>query len=197
MEIPDQLAGEMEAAFQEEPPSLEETAADAAASAQPVTEKPASSTAVEEKPAPVQETPRGARILGRIDLRRAARVEPAPTPVARRPVPGATAAPSSVQTEVPRPARDGEAAKPERAEGYKPAKAGRHKKRVVKKQDVLEFREKELRAGRIPRKKRALPGKEQRKTEITIPRASKRVIKISEVITVGDLARDMGVKAGE
>src|SRR5262245_44617659 len=196
-EIPDQLAGEMEAVFQEEPPSLEETAADAAASAQPVTEKPASSTAVEEKPAPVQEAPRGARILGRIDLRRAARVEPAPTPVARRPVPGATAVPSSVQTEVPRPARDGEAAKPEGAEGDKPAKAGRHKKRVVKKQDVLEFREKELRAGRIPRKKRALPGKEQRKTEITIPRASKRVIKISEVITVGDLARDMGVKAGE
>ena len=36
-----------------------------------------------------------------------------------------------------------------------------------------------------------------RKTEITVPRASKRVIKISEVITVGDLARDMGVKAGE
>jgi translation initiation factor IF-2 len=68
---------------------------------------------------------------------------------------------------------------------------------VVKKQDVLEFREKELRAGRIPRKKRALPGKEQRKTEITVPRASKRIVKISEVITVGDLAREMGVKAGE
>src|SRR5262245_15338350 len=197
MEIPDQLAGEMEAVFQEEPPTIEETAGEAASSAQPVTEKPASSTAVEEKPAPVQEAPRGARILGRIDLRRAARVEPAPTPVARRPVPGATAAPSSVQTDVPRPARDGEAAKPEGADGDKPAKVGRHKKGVVKKQDVLEFREKELRGGRIPRKKRALPGKELRKTEITVPRASKRVIKISEVITVGDLARDMGVKAGE
>src|SRR5262249_22276532 len=125
------------------------------------------------------------------------RVEPAPTPVVRRPVPGAPAAPYVVQTEAISPARDGEAAKPQGAEGEKPAKAGRHKKRVVKKQDVLEFREKELRSGRIPRKKRALPGKEQRKTEITVPRASKRVIKISEVITVGDLARDMGVKAGE
>src|SRR5678816_2694777 len=29
------------------------------------------------------------------------------------------------------------------------------------------------------------------------PRASKRIIKISEVITVGDLSREMGVKAGE
>jgi translation initiation factor IF-2 len=68
---------------------------------------------------------------------------------------------------------------------------------VVKKQDVLEFREQDLRSGRIPRKKRALPGKEQRKTAITVPRASKRVIKISEVITVGDLSREMGVKAGD
>jgi len=197
IEIPDQLAGEMEAVFHEEPPSVEEMTAEAAPSAQPVTEEPAPTAAVEEKPAPVQEAPRGARILGRIDLRRATRVEPAPTPVARRPVPGAPAAPSVVQTETLRPAGDGEVAKPQGAEGEKPAKAGRHKKRVVKKQDVLEFREKELRSGRIPRKKRALPGKEQRKTEITVPRASKRVIKISEVITVGDLARDMGVKAGE
>jgi len=197
IEIPDQLAGEMEAVFHEEPPSVEEMTAEAAPSAQPVTEEPAPTAAVEEKPAPVQEAPRGARILGRIDLRRATRVEPAPTPVARRPVPGAPAAPSVVQTEALRPAGDGEVAKPQGAEGEKPAKAGRHKKRVVKKQDVLEFREKELRSGRIPRKKRALPGKEQRKTEITVPRASKRVIKISEVITVGDLARDMGVKAGE
>ena len=81
--------------------------------------------------------------------------------------------------------------------GDKP-KAGRHKKRVVKKQDVIESREKEVRGGRgIPRKKRVMPGKEVRRTEITVPRASKRVIKISEVISVGDLSREMGVKAGE
>ena len=47
------------------------------------------------------------------------------------------------------------------------------------------------------KKKRALPGKEQRQTEITVPKASKRVMRISEVVTVGDLARNMGVKAGE
>jgi translation initiation factor IF-2 len=197
IENPDQLAGEMEAVFQEEPSGAEEMTAEAAPSVQPVREEPAPKPTADEKPALVQEAPRGARILGRIDLRRATRVEPAPTPVARRPVPGAPVAPPVVQTEALRPARDGEAAKPQGAEGEKPAKTSRHKKRVVKKQDVLEFREKELRSGRIPRKKRALPGKEQRKTEITVPRASKRVIKISEVITVGDLARDMGVKAGE
>jgi translation initiation factor IF-2 len=141
---------------------------------------------------PVQaETPRGgARILGRIDLKQTLRVEPAPTPVLRKPAPG-PAGPRPADTGA-RPA-DGAPA----PVGEDKPKAGRHKKRVVKKQDVLEFREKELRGGRIPKKKRVLPGKEIRKTEITVPKASKRVIKISEVITVGDLSREMGVKAGE
>ena len=142
-----------------------------------------------------QEAPRGARILGRIDLKQTMRVEPAPTPVLRKPMPGAPSAAG---------ARTGDADRPRPADGVpapagddKP-KAGRHKKRVVKKQDVLETREKELRGGgRIPRKKRVLPGKEIRRTEITVPKASKRVVRISEVITVGDLSREMGVKAGE
>ena len=64
---------------------------------------------------------------------------------------------------------------------------------------MLENREKELRGGGrfLARKKRVLPGKEVRQTEITTPKASKRVVRISEVITVGDLSREMGVKAGE
>ncbi|MDP9128948.1 MAG: translation initiation factor IF-2, partial [Candidatus Binatota bacterium] len=131
--------------------------------------------------------PRGARILGRIDLKQTPRVEPAPTPVLRRPAAGVTAAgaPGTAPLE------------PGAGDGDKP-KAGRHKKRVVKKQDVIESREKEVRGGRgIPRKKRVMPGKEVRRTEITVPRASKRVIKISEVISVGDLSREMGIKAGE
>ena len=148
------------------------------------------SPAINPQPA-VQEAPRGARILGRIDLKQTMRVEPAPTPVLRKPAPGAPGA------------RTGDGA-PRSPDGGAPApggedkpKAGRHKKRVVKKQDVLETREKELRGGRIPRKKRVLPGKEIRRTEITVPKASKRVVRISEVITVGDLSREMGIKAGE
>ncbi len=155
-------------------------AAQAAAPAEPEQKTPAPAPA----PAPQAEAPRGgARILGRIDLKQTMRVEPAPTPV-RRP-PGAPAQPGAV-----------EGAKPQ-GEGDDKPKAGRHKRRVVKKQDVLELREKDMRGGRIPKKKRVLPGKEVRKTEITVPRASKRVIKISEVITVGDLSREMGIKAGE
>ena len=194
IEVPEQLAGDIEAIFQEEPIPADDIAAEAMPRAVPAQEEPILKATPEAKPTIQEEAPRGARVLGRIDLRRTMRVEPAPTPVARRPMPGAPAVSPAPGAEALKP---GEAAKPQGAEGDKPVKAGRHKKRVVKKQDVLEFREKELRSGRIPRKKRALPGKEQRKTEITVPRASKRIIKISEVITVGDLARDMGVKAGE
>jgi translation initiation factor IF-2 len=129
-------------------------------------------------------------VLGRIDLKQTQKIPTAPPPGARRPGPAAPATTAA-------PGAENGAAAPAEGEAGKPAKSGRHKRRVVKKQDVLEFREQDLRSGRIPRKKRALPGKEQRKTEITVPRASKRVIKISEVVTVGDLSREMGVKAGD
>jgi len=165
---------------------------------EPMAEPAITPEATAEKPAPAEpEGPRGgARILGRIDLRRTI-LTPVPPPVVRRPGTGQAAVPPVPGIRPSEPLREGEAVKPEGGGAEKPVKAGRHKKRVVKKQDVLEFREKELRSGRIPKKKRALPGKEQRKTEITVPKASKRVVRISEVITVGDLSREMGVKAGE
>ncbi|HEX6769995.1 MAG TPA: translation initiation factor IF-2, partial [Candidatus Binatia bacterium] len=164
------------------------------ARAEPPAPAPEPAPIPEPPPAPEPETmealqppSRGAvRIFGRIDLKQTTRVEPAPTPVLRRPAPGAATAGAAGT------------APGEPGTGEDKPKAGRHKKRVVKKQDVLESREKEVRGGRgIPRKKRVMPGKEVRRTEITVPRASKRVIKISEVITVGDLSREMGVKAGE
>jgi translation initiation factor IF-2 len=189
IEAPSEWSETVEAP-QPEGPSLE-TAAEPEPAAVPAPVPPVAETHVAAKapPAPAApEPPRpGARILGRIDLKQTMRVEPAPTPMPRKPV-GVPAAPGARAAEgAPAPATDD-----------KP-KAGRHKKRVVKKQDVLETREKELRGGgRFPlRKKRVLPGKETRRTEITIPKASKRVVRISEVVTVGDLSREMGVKAGE
>jgi translation initiation factor IF-2 len=166
------------------PKEKREEAAEPVAPAVPLQAEPEQAPIHALAPTP-QEAPRGARILGRIDLKQTMRIEPAPTPV-RRP-PGAPAARVA----------EGEKPQGEQTTGEDKPKAGRHKRRVVKKQDVLELREKELRGGRIPKKKRVLPGKEVRKTEITIPRASKRVIKISEVVTVADLSREMGVKAGE
>src|SRR5207249_2660323 len=90
----------------------------------------------------------------------------------------------------PRPGRRAAA-----ADGAPKKKKGR---KVIKKSDMLDSMERDfMRGGKRPQKRRALPGKEQKKTEITVPRASKRVIRISEVITVADLARAMGVKAGD
>jgi translation initiation factor IF-2 len=176
-------------------PALEAKAAEETPSAAPA--KPtAQPEKIEERPAPAVEEPqRGARVLGRIDLKSVSRPAPQPSAPPRRPqapqTPGTTPPGAGVARAVPPAGKDGEAATEEKA------KPGKHKKRVVKKQDILELRERELRSGRFPKKKRALPGKEQKKTEITVPKASKRVIRFSEVISVGDLAREMGVKAGE
>jgi translation initiation factor IF-2 len=184
IETPEPLETEREP--EPQPESMEGRAAEPV----PAAPRVAAETAQPAQP----ELPRGARILGRIDLKQTVRVEPAPTPVLRRPVGAPPAQPSARAAEtVLTPGAEGE----QKASTDEKPKTGRHKKRVVKKQDVLELREKELRGGRIPKKRRVLPGKEIRKTEITVPKASKRVIKISEVITVGDLSREMGVKAGE
>jgi len=68
---------------------------------------------------------------------------------------------------------------------------------VIQRVEGLEARGRGVRPGYLPKKKRALPGKDLKKTEITVPKASKRVVKISEAISVGDLSRNMGVKAGD
>jgi len=125
-------------------------------------------------PPPGFEEMRGVKVLGKIDLRKP--TAPAPSPAARgaEPAPGTEAA---------------------AADGAPKKKKGR---KVIKKSDMLDTMERDfMRGGKRPQKRRALPGKEQKKTEITVPRASKRVIRISEVITVADLARAMGVKAGD
>jgi len=120
---------------------------------------------------------RGVKVLGKIDLRKAV----APPSAAQPWRPGGADAPGTA----PQPAGDGA---PKKKKGRK----------VIKKPDMANLLERDFyRGGRRPQKRKALPGKEQRKTEITVPRASKRVIRISEMITVGDLARAMGVKAGE
>ncbi len=45
--------------------------------------------------------------------------------------------------------------------------------------------------------KRRVVVKTSRKTEVTVPKPIKRIIRIAEVITVGDFAKRMGVKSGE
>ncbi len=155
-----------------------------------VVEASAAPEVVPPAPPRFDEAPQSVRVLGKIDLRKAPppppRGEPRRADSGERP--GGAAR--------PRPAA---APQPETAPRAKEAvDAGKKKKRkVIKKQDQLENLERDRRPGKLRRKKRALPGKEQHHTEITTPKASKRVVKISEAITVGDLARAIGVKSGE
>jgi translation initiation factor IF-2 len=117
----------------------------------------------------------GPRVLGRIDLSRK------PTPAK-----AATAAPAAPGT-ADKPAKEGETTEAER---------GRKKKRkVVRKEDLFDALE---RAHQVrPRKKKASPGQKLRKTELTVPKASKRVVRMNESTTASEIARSMGVKVGE
>ena len=163
------------------PASVEELEPEAAASGANGAAAPAEEDA---EATPGQPAVTGPRILGRIDLSRKA------TPAPAKSAPSKTAAPAT--------ARDGQ--QPAEADGQdKAGKGAKGKKRVIRKQEVIELKEREFRSprGRVLRKKRALPGKEQKKTEITVPAARKRVIRMDEAITVGDMAKDMGIKAGE
>ncbi len=121
---------------------------------------------------------RRVQVLGKIDLKKA---EPPPRP-ARSTTTGAGPAPTG---ETPAGTDDS----PRRRKG----------KKVIRKPGQFDpFGERKSgRMGRKPQKKRAAPGKEQRRTEITTPSAHKRQVRITEGITVGDLAKAMGLKAGE
>ena len=149
----------------------------------------------------LEDSAQGPKVLGKIDLRKppvrpvAPPVRPAPPP-GRPAIPGRPAAPPRFTRPGVGPAPAAPPAMPP-SESLKPGARPIKKKRVVKKDGVDLLAEREMRGARFPKKRRALPGKEQRKTEITTPKASKRVVRISEGVTVGDLARNMGVKAGE
>jgi translation initiation factor IF-2 len=139
---------------------------------------------------------RGPRVLGRIEL-----PKPAPRPSAPVTRPGAPPRPGQpsrfAPATPPAPQPDQGVMPPPGDGAAKPGARTIKKKRVVKKGAPDFTAEREMRGLRVPKKRRALPGKEQRKTEITTPKASKRVVRITEGVTVSELARNMGVKAGE
>ncbi|HET6420349.1 MAG TPA: translation initiation factor IF-2 [Geobacteraceae bacterium] len=72
------------------------------------------------------------------------------------------------------------------------------KKEGMKKLEIIEKRERVFepapRAAKGKKREKEPVGK---KTEITVPKAIKRIIKISESITVGELAKRMGIKAND
>jgi translation initiation factor IF-2 len=89
---------------------------------------------------------------------------------------------------------------PAATEYGKPGKKGAapaKKKEAFKKPDLLDKRERVFEPGPRVKGKKGRVEKVQigKKTEITVPKAIKRIIKISESISVGELAKRMGIKA--
>ncbi|MCM2281883.1 MAG: translation initiation factor IF-2 N-terminal domain-containing protein, partial [Bdellovibrionaceae bacterium] len=60
---------------------------------------------------------------------------------------------------------------------------------------ATEFRKREMVFQ--PKKKKGLLTREAKRTQLTTPKASKRVVKVNNTMKVGDLAQEMGVKAGQ
>jgi translation initiation factor IF-2 len=126
---------------------------------------------------------RRVQVLGKIDLKKPA----APPPPSRTRGPAAAPGPAPAGVVPPPP-------------GEPTDESGRRKKgkRVVRKPGQTDpYGSDRMRGPRRPMKKRAAPGKELKRTEITTPSARKRHVRISDAITVGDLAKAMGLKAGE
>ncbi len=68
---------------------------------------------------------------------------------------------------------------------------GRGRRRRIVREDRLERR---FDGGR---KRRVVNKKVAKKTELTTPKASKRIVRMTDMITVGELAKQLSVKAGE
>jgi translation initiation factor IF-2 len=169
----------------------------------------------ETKPEPEKPLPGRARIIGRVEIpvpqpRQSPRTmqrqpSPRPTPpVQERHVSQPAPVPPPVPVDDRKKGRKGKEAipvEPERGAKKGTATAGK-KKDAFKKVEIIEKRERVfepvLRQGKGKKKDRDKGrGAETRKTEITVPKAIKRIIKISESITVGELAKRMSAKAND
>jgi translation initiation factor IF-2 len=178
--------------------------------------------AAEEKPVPPKEVtpepekhvPGRARIIGRVEIpvpqpRQSPR--PSPRQPSPRPVPASQERPVPVAPqEVPvstddrKKGRKGKEVAPVETDrgGKKGTAVVGKKKDGFKKVEIIEKRERifepALRSGKGKKKDRDRDrGPESRKTEITVPKAIKRIIKITESITVGEMAKRMGAKAND
>lgn len=77
--------------------------------------------------------------------------------------------------------------------GGAPAPSVREREEEVQHFSETEFRKREMVFQ--PKKKKGLLNRESKKTEITVPKASKRIVKVDQSMSVSDLALAMGVKA--
>ncbi|MCB0319655.1 MAG: translation initiation factor IF-2 [Bdellovibrionales bacterium] len=137
---------------------------------------------------------KGPKVLGKIELAREAEKKPAAA--AKKKFTGRKPAQAEEEEEGEddSPRRDGTRGRA--------ADSARRKsrKREFSRTDLVDYEGLSPRkSGKTSKSKKQSESLEEgeRSTEITTPKASKRVIKMSELITVGDLAQQMSLKAGE
>ncbi len=198
-----------------EKPAMERAAAEKpATAAEPRVEKATASRAkILGRVELHQEAPRGA--AARPDNARPSRGERQERPGTQRPGtqrPERPGAPRTDRPGAPRPSRPGSAPAPSLPVAGEPfvakeARGGKKKKKgkgadyseapaeAGRRRGRREVFEPDRDGGKLRRGKR--PPKMQKKTEVTVSKAIKRIIRISDVITVGELAKRMGVKAND
>lgn len=187
VEEPDKLAEEMlraaaereerERLEREEQERLAREAEEAAAAAAAAAEAEAEAARLAKKEAGGKDstersllTPTGPRVLGKIDLK--------------------------AKQQAAQPEKPAGEAKPADREATGPGR--KRKRKVVRKEDMFDAFERSFQAQtRRPIKRRVAPGQRIQKTELTVPSARKRVVKINEITTAGEMAKSMGIKAGE
>jgi len=191
-----------------EKPAAEPKAAEKTPAAE--TREPEAQTIVKKEGNVQKVTPSRAKILGRVELPQATAepqragggrparngAKPAREVRGRGGRPGREAAhpaaPQPIPSEPfpPKEGRGGKKKKKGKGGGYEDRAAGQGPKRRGRREVFEPDRGDRFRKGRRSSK----PAK---KTEITVSKAIKRIIRISDVITVGELAKRMGVKAND
>jgi translation initiation factor IF-2 len=194
-----QEAAESSQAAPEAPPLVE---AKEEAPAQPARKAPKEARKKEPRVAKIpKEKTKPARVVGRVDLK----VAPSPSETVERlreEKPFEAVEEVVPAVEVKEVKKEKKISKREKEElEEKPAKKPRRRREVITiEEDGLEE------APAVRRGERVFPGRPAKKkvatrphlkTQITTPKAIKKVIKISEVISVGELAQRMGAKVGQ
>lgn len=189
-EIAAQLAAEAEAA-------AAAAAAAAAVAAEQATDVPAAEMAAGPQASAPVSAPENKRrnIVGRMDLSRARPPAQAASGAAR---PAAAASTRSIRpgffaTSTPEIQRTDQDFEEERKKEEKKKKNAAAKEEEVQIFNASDFRKREV-IFQPKKKKVALRG-DTKKTNITVPKASKRVVKVEKSMSVSDLAQALGVKA--
>lgn len=151
------------------------------------------------------EEPRRRNIVGRMDLRRVANMQPSGQGAggpAGQPRVSRTAPRSirpgfySAEPALPPPAFDPQGVRGDAKDDKKKrpgAGTGGGREEEVKIFTATEFRKREVIFQ--PKKKKTQLGREQKKTQITTPAAHKRIVRVDNTITLQALAAEIGVKA--